>query len=350
MPDNKISNLSELAEVPASDDMFVVVDKSDTTMSASGTTKKIQSQYVVPTIADATFSVKGKSLLIEGQINGATSKTTPVNADEIGITDSASSYVLKKLTWSNLKATLKTYFDSLTTTLTNKRITPRNDTVVSSATPTINTDTTDMFTITALAAAITSMTTNLSGTPTSGQKLIIRIKDDGTARAITWGASFVSRGATLPTTTVLGKYTYVGFLYNSVASVWDCVDVKIEGATNNGNSKIITATRDYSAVAGDVAYTGVGFTPTSIRAIFCKDSASVGDGNGFSDSSKTSFCVNTRQNNGTAHPSSTLIYSDIASGQYISAIVKSYDADGFTLTWSKTGSPTGTLNIGFICN
>lgn len=42
-----------------------------------------------------------------------------------------------------------------------------------------------MFTITALAAAITSFTTNLSGTPTTGQKLIIRIKDDGTARAIT---------------------------------------------------------------------------------------------------------------------------------------------------------------------
>jgi hypothetical protein len=56
--------------------------------------------------------------------------------------------------------------------------------VASSATPTINTDNVDMFTITALAVAITSMTTSLSGTPTTGQKLIIRIKDNGTARAI----------------------------------------------------------------------------------------------------------------------------------------------------------------------
>lgn len=101
-------------------------------------------------------------------------------------------------------------------------------TVTSSATPTINTDTTDIFTITALAAAITSFTTNLSGTPANGQKLIIRIKDDGTARAITWGASFASRGATLPTTTVLGKYTYVGLIYNSTAAVWDCVAVSQE--------------------------------------------------------------------------------------------------------------------------
>lgn len=103
------------------------------------------------------------------------------------------------------------------------RVDPRTNTVTSHATPTINTDTTDIFTITAQAEAITSMTTNLSGTPVNGQKLTIRIKDDGTARAITWGASFASRGATLPTTTVLGKYQYNGFIWNSTASTWDCV-------------------------------------------------------------------------------------------------------------------------------
>lgn len=112
---------------------------------------------------------------------------------------------------------------SSTTTLTNKRITPRVGTVASSATPTINTDNVDIFTITALATAITSFTTNLSGTPTAGQKLIIRIKDDGTARAITWGASFASRGATLPSTTVISKTLYVGLIWNEVASTWDCV-------------------------------------------------------------------------------------------------------------------------------
>jgi hypothetical protein len=101
--------------------------------------------------------------------------------------------------------------------------TVRSNTTVSSATPAINSDTTDIFTITALATAITSMTTNLTGTPGNGQKLVIRIKDDGTARAITWGASFASRGATLPTITVAGKYQYNGFFWNSTASTWDCV-------------------------------------------------------------------------------------------------------------------------------
>lgn len=118
------------------------------------------------------------------------------------------------------KAT-KTYVDG-------KKYVPKLNSVTSSATPSINVDTTDQFSITALATAITSMTSGLSGTPTNGQKLTIRIKDDGTARSITWGASFVARGATLPTTTVISKYTYVGLIYNSTASIWDCVAVSQE--------------------------------------------------------------------------------------------------------------------------
>ena len=64
--------------------------------------------------------------------------------------------------------TLPTSTDTLvaratTDTLTNKRVTARTGTTTSSATPTINTDNVDMYTITAQAAAITSMTTNLTG-------------------------------------------------------------------------------------------------------------------------------------------------------------------------------------------
>jgi hypothetical protein len=43
----------------------------------------------------------------------ATSKTTPVDADVMPIADSEASNILKKLTWANLKATLKIYLDTL---------------------------------------------------------------------------------------------------------------------------------------------------------------------------------------------------------------------------------------------
>lgn len=110
-----------------------------------------------------------------------------------------------------------------TQALTNKRVTPRVSTEASSATPTINTDNVDAHSITALATDVTSMTTNLSGTPTNFQKLIIRFKDDGTARAITWGASFEAKGTALPTTTVISKVLTVGFIYDTVTSKWGCV-------------------------------------------------------------------------------------------------------------------------------
>lgn len=50
---------------------------------------------------------------VAGDTHAATSKTTPVDNDEIPLADSAASYALKKLLWSNVKATLKTYFDTL---------------------------------------------------------------------------------------------------------------------------------------------------------------------------------------------------------------------------------------------
>lgn len=105
---------------------------------------------------------------------------------------------------------------------------PRVTTISSSATPAINTDACDVVTITALAADITSMTSSLTGTPYDFQKLVIRIKDNGTARAITWGASFESSQAALPTTTVISKLTTVGLEYDTVKAKWRCLAVDQE--------------------------------------------------------------------------------------------------------------------------
>lgn len=52
-------------------------------------------------------------------IHGATGKTTPVDADELALIDSAASNVLKKLTWANLKATLNAVYQPLASALTS---------------------------------------------------------------------------------------------------------------------------------------------------------------------------------------------------------------------------------------
>ena len=104
---------------------------------------------------------------------------------------------------------------------------PRAGTVADSATPTPAGDDQDMFTITALAQNATIGTPG--GTPVNGQKLIIRILDAGAAKTLAWNAIYrAGTDIALPTTTVLSKTLYCGFIYNSAASKWDLVAV-----TNN---------------------------------------------------------------------------------------------------------------------
>lgn len=112
-----------------------------------------------------------------------------------------------------------------TATVSNKRFISRTGTVASSATPTINTDNVDYFSVTALAAAITSMTTNLSGTPNAADTLWVSFKDNGTARAITWGAGFASTTVALPTNTVISTELNVLLGRNQANNLWLCLAV-----------------------------------------------------------------------------------------------------------------------------
>ena len=134
-----------------------------------------------------------------------------------------------------------------TETFTNKRITPRTGTATSSATPTINTDNVDRYDLTAQAEAITSFTTNLSGTPTNGQALWISVKGTA-ARAITWGASFESGAATLPTTTVSTDRLDVLFVWNAVTSKWRCVLTTATPASDATKLPLAGGTMDENAI------------------------------------------------------------------------------------------------------
>lgn len=106
-------------------------------------------------------------------------------------------------------------------------IEPRSASVLSSPTPSIDTDSVDFFSITRLTQPILSFTMNLQGSPVEGQELTIRILDDGTPRAITWGAKFSSSIGTLPTSTVANQYLYIQLVYNSITSTWNCLSSSV---------------------------------------------------------------------------------------------------------------------------
>jgi hypothetical protein len=122
------------------------------------------------------------------------------------------------------KAAVDSLMDAIDASLATVRpLAPRVTSITSSATPTPNADTDDVLDITAQAAA--AAFGNPTGTPVNGQKLIIRIKDNATGRALTWGSAYVAGGVALPSTTVLSKILTLGFIYNTANALnkWQCV-------------------------------------------------------------------------------------------------------------------------------
>ena len=141
------------------------------------------------------------------EITAITEKTTIANIDEFIIEDSGASFVKKSVKRKAI-------------------IDPISSTTASTATLTIDADVSDFATITAQAEGLTIAAP--TGSPVEGQKLIIRLKDDGSARGITFNAIFRALGVTLPTTTVVSKITYLGLVYNSTDTKWDIVATKTE--------------------------------------------------------------------------------------------------------------------------
>ena len=97
----------------------------------------------------------------------------------------------------------------------------RAEVEASNTTPDPDADDYDMYILTALAGNATFSAP--SGTPSQGQKLLIRIKDNGTIRTLGWNAIYRAMGVDLPTTTTASKTMYIGFVYNSTDTKWDCV-------------------------------------------------------------------------------------------------------------------------------
>ena len=193
MGDFKISELDALAATPDDADILAIVDD----VVGTPITKKI-------TVANLKSSV-----------------TVPVKATGTEIntgTDDAKFVTSKAIEDSNLS------FISDTETLTNKRITQRLVTTTDDATAAIDCNSYDIYELSAVADATVFTVT---GTPTNGQKLIIRFKDAGTTKGLTW-TGFTAVGITLPTTTVVSKWHYVGAIYNLIGTTWQCVAYSVE--------------------------------------------------------------------------------------------------------------------------
>jgi len=107
-----VSNTAIAATLPITVSGVAVptVSSADTLTNKTLTSPVLTTPLLgTPTSGDATNLTN----TIAPQTHAATAKATPVDADELALADSAASFALKKLTWGNAKATLKTYLDAL---------------------------------------------------------------------------------------------------------------------------------------------------------------------------------------------------------------------------------------------
>lgn len=111
-------------------------DQTSVSGNAGTATKLATARAIDGTSFDGTVDVT----VIAPGTHAATAKATPIDADEIPIVDSAASNILKKLSWANLKATLKVYTDTLYPTVATPAITLGSSAAAGSAATTIRSD------------------------------------------------------------------------------------------------------------------------------------------------------------------------------------------------------------------
>lgn len=104
-------------------------------------------------------------------------------------------------------------------------IAPRVVTTTDDSTAVIDLDATDRYHLTAIANNTTISTT---GTLVSGKARLIRLKDAGVSKTLTWDAAFRVIGVTLPTATVAGKTHYILGVDNTDDNKVDVIAVTVQ--------------------------------------------------------------------------------------------------------------------------
>lgn len=119
------------------------------------------------------------------------------------------------------------------------------------------------------------------------------------------------------------------------------------------NAKILTISRSSGAASGNVSYTGAGFRPSAVVFIGIFNPSSAAWSVGFADNALQSVCI-VQYGTSAATQMTTATNSAIAlfdppsgGGAGQTALLASYDADGFTLTWTKMGTPAAVTSTIF---
>lgn len=121
-------------------------------------------------------------------------------------------------------------------------------------------------------------------------------------------------------------------------------DVKKRVYGEKNRFKVGSSTRDSSTASGTQAVTGVGFQPKVIYLFSTEDGATAMS-LGVSDGSSHHVAIDAHikgADKWTRDTSHCILIWDSGSA-WNEASINSFDSDGFTIQWAKTGSPSGTI-------
>lgn len=217
---NKVTNPDQMITSVLSASKPINITVAGTVTSVGIVTDQIQtSAGETPTITsdgNLNFAVAGRIDITSGSLTLGRFNNT--ERDSIPAANGT-------IIYNTTDNTIQTYAAGSWLTISTPQTNSINITTTSTLVP--NSDLATQYNITALASDL-SVEAPI-GNPKNGQKIIIRIKDNGGVnRSISWNPVYRAVGVGLPTLTAISKVTYIGFLYNQDESHWDAVAVKTQ--------------------------------------------------------------------------------------------------------------------------
>lgn len=108
--------------------------------------------------------------------------------------------------------------------------------------------------------------------------------------------------------------------------------------------------RDMTAASGNVSYTGIGFTPNAV-IFFANRNGTAVTAWGYTTGPINNVCI--FDDNGDSAGTYAIavdkcMYGEAGGGNNQKAALNAFDSDGFTLSWIKTGLPTGIFTSMFL--
>lgn len=114
--------------------------------------------------------------------------------------------------------------------------------------------------------------------------------------------------------------------------------------------KIGTLTRDTTVATGNVAYTGVGFQPKAVIFLMTENNTAGEMSIGIDTQTTRAALYDYGNTTAGAYQvdNTGSIFDNQTSANQCWGSVSSFDSDGFTISWTKSNSPTGTITIFYL--